>query len=309
VPRILRGQRRTADQISAPVAHRILSDSAPQQVEDIRRTMIAVHTSAAQLNHGVAQTLVGREIELTLGVEACIFGRHRASLQPIGPDDRSGRSVFHDQMVTNGIELNVFEQVLIRRVHAGDAEAFYQLVRPYERAVFLAAVAIVKNDADAEEVAQEAILKAFKALGRFRQEAMFSTWLIQIAINEAKMSLRKDRRHLYESIDQGQQTDDGDYIPKDFADWREIPSQALERRELREALAKALESLPEKYRTILILRDVNHLSITETAQILGLSEANVKTRLSRARLQMRDALASGFGGLWSGRSGEKVQTS
>ncbi|HEX3351436.1 MAG TPA: sigma-70 family RNA polymerase sigma factor [Terriglobales bacterium] len=204
---------------------------------------------------------------------------------------------------------NVFEQALIRRVQSGDAEAFYQLVRPYERAVFLSAVAIVKNDADAEEVAQEAILKAFKALGRFRQEAKFSTWLIQIAINEAKMRLRKDRRHLYESIDQGQHNDDGDYIPKDFADWREIPSQALERRELRDALTTALKSLPEKYREILILRDVNHLSITETAQILSLSEANVKTRLSRARLQMRDALASGFSELCSGRSRETVPAS
>jgi RNA polymerase sigma-70 factor (ECF subfamily) len=222
---------------------------------------------------------------------------------------QSGTMVADDRHPASLAQGNVFEQVLIGRVQAGDAEAFYQLVRPYERAVFLAAVAIVKNDADAEEVAQEAILKAFKALGRFRQEAKFSTWLIQIAINEAKMRLRKDRRHLYESIDQGQQNDDGDYIPKDFADWREIPSQALERRELRDALTKALESLPEKYREILILRDVNHLSITETAQILRLSEANVKTRLSRARLQMRDALASGFGGLWSGRNCEKVQTS
>jgi RNA polymerase sigma-70 factor (ECF subfamily) len=123
------------------------------------------------------------------------------------------------------------------------------------------------------------------------------------------MRLRKDRRHLYESIDQGQQSGDGDYIPKDFADWREIPSEALERRELRDALTRALVSLPEKYREILVLRDVNHLSITETAQILGLSEANVKTRLSRARLQMRDALASGLGGLRSGRGGEKVPTS
>jgi RNA polymerase sigma-70 factor (ECF subfamily) len=222
---------------------------------------------------------------------------------------QSGTIVADDRQPASPAQGNVFEQVLISRVRAGDAEAFYQLVRPYERAVFLAAVAIVKNDADAEEVAQEAILKAFKALGRFRQEAKFSTWLIQIAINEAKMRLRKDRRHLYESIDQGRQSDEGDYIPKDFADWREIPSQALERRELRDALAKALESLPEKYREILILRDVNHLSITETAQILSLSEANVKTRLSRARLQMRDALASGFGGLWIGRSCEKVQTS
>lgn len=220
-----------------------------------------------------------------------------------------GTTVADDRRPASQVGGNVLEQVLIQRVQGGEAEAFYQLVQPYERAVFLAAVAIVKNDADAEEVAQEAILKAFKALARFRQEAKFSTWLIQIAINEAKMRLRKDRRHLYESIDQGQQNDQGDYIPKDFADWREIPSQALERRELRDALAKALESLPEKYRAILILRDVNHLSITETAQILGLSEANVKTRLSRARLQMRDALASGFGGLWSARSCEKVEMS
>ena len=220
-----------------------------------------------------------------------------------------GTTVADDTQLASLPQRNVLEQVLIQRVQAGDAEAFYQLVRPYERAVFIAAVAIVKNDADAEEVVQEAILKAFKALGRFRQEAKFSTWLIQIAINEAKMRLRKDRRHLYESIEQGQQSDDGDYIPEDFADWREIPSQALERRELRDALTRALVSLPEKYREILVLRDVNHLSITETAQILGLSEANVKTRLSRARLQMRDALASGLGGLRSGRGCEKVHTS
>jgi RNA polymerase sigma-70 factor (ECF subfamily) len=208
----------------------------------------------------------------------------------------SRSTVANDMQTGTQGQGNVFEQALIRRVQAGEAEAFYELVRPYERAVFLAAVAIVRNDADAEEVAQEAVLKAFKALARFRQESKFSTWLIQIAINEAKMKLRKDRRHLYESIEQGQQNDDGDYIPREFADWREIPLQALERRELRDALKKALESLPEKYRTILILRDVNHLSITETAQVLGLSEANVKTRLSRARLQMRDVLATGFGG-------------
>ncbi len=209
----------------------------------------------------------------------------------------SSPTVQNDTQTSLPVQGNAFEQSLIRRVQAGDTEAFYELVRPYERAVFLAAVGILKNEADAEEVAQEAVLKAFRALGRFRQEAKFSTWLIQIAINEAKMKLRKDRRHLYESIEQGQENEEGDYIPKDFADWREIPSQTLERQELRDALIATLASLPEKYRTILILRDVNHLSITETAQILGLSEANVKTRLSRARLQMRDGLANDFEGL------------
>ena len=183
---------------------------------------------------------------------------------------------------------------LIRQVLAGSCETFYELVQPYLKAVFVAAFSILRNEADAEEVAQEAILKAFKALAGFRQEAKFSTWLIQIAINEAKMKLRKDRRHLYKSIDEGQRMDDGDYVPNDFADWREIPSESLERKELRQALAKALDQLPEKHRSVLILRDVQHLSIAETAQVLGLSEPNVKTRLSRARLQMRDVLAPDF---------------
>src|SRR6266446_10738481 len=210
---------------------------------------------------------------------------------------RAPRPPAHTVSAENPIERS--EAELIARVNGGDVEAFYEMVRPYERAVFLAALSLVKNNADAEDVAQEAILKAFKNLARFRQEAKFSTWLIQIAINEAKMKLRKDRRHLYDSIEEGQMSDDGDYIPKDYADWREIPSEALEQKELREALTTALNSLPEKYRTVLVLRDVQHLSIAETAQALGVTEANVKTRLSRARLQMRDALAPGVDGAWN----------
>ena len=219
---------------------------------------------------------------------------------------RAPRLTAHTVSTENPLERP--EGDLIARIKGGDVEAFYELVRPYERAVFLAALSLVKNDADAEEVAQEAILKAFKNLSRFREEAKFSTWLIQISINEAKMKLRKDRRHLYESMEAGQQNDEGDYVPKDFADWRDIPSEALEQKELRKALTRALDSLPEKYRSVLILRDVQHLSITETAQVLGLSEANVKTRLCRARLQMRDALAPGFDGAWRrGRTYEKVR--
>jgi RNA polymerase sigma-70 factor, ECF subfamily len=190
------------------------------------------------------------------------------------------------------------ETGLIERVQNGDSEAFYQLIHPHERGVFLAALSILKNEADAEEVAQEAFLKAFRNLPRFRRESKFSTWLIQIAINEAKMKLRKDRRKLYNSLDDAHVTDDGDYIPRDFADWRAIPSEALELSELREALSQALKSLPEKYSSVLILRDVQQWSVAETAEALGISEANVKTRLLRARLQMRDALAPGWSGSW-----------
>src|SRR6201981_3187818 len=166
------------------------------------------------------------------------------------------------------------EADLIRLVCEGDREAFYRLVQPYERAVYTTAMSILNNQADAEEAAQEAVLKALAALPRFRGEAKFSTWLIQITINEARLKLRKDRRHLYESVDEQQSDDQGDAFPKDFADWREIPSEELQRKELREALKRALDSLAPKYREVLILRDLQHLSIQETAQVLNISRGN-----------------------------------
>jgi len=211
-------------------------------------------------------------------------------------------------MATAEIQLGS-EATLIARVRSGDHEAFYELVRPHERGIYLAALSIVHNDADAEEVIQETILKAFKAIGRFREEAKFSTWIFQIAINESRMKLRKDRRHLYDSLDDPVKGEEqGDYIPRDFADWREIPSEALENARLREALTKALASLSPKYRQVLVLRDIEHLNIAETAKVIGISEAAVKTRLLRARLQMRDALAPGFDGAWKkGREYEKVR--
>jgi len=191
------------------------------------------------------------------------------------------------------------EDELIRSVCEGDKESFYALVQPCERAVFTAAMSILNNAADAEEVAQEAVLKAFTALPRFRGECKFSTWLVQITINEARLKLRKDRRHLYESIDEPDMDDEGDYFPKDFADWREIPVEALQKQQLRDALKRGIASLHQKYREVLILRDIQHLSIQETAQVLGITEGSVKTRLLRARLQMRDALAPGIDGSWS----------
>jgi RNA polymerase sigma-70 factor (ECF subfamily) len=197
------------------------------------------------------------------------------------------------------------EASLIARVRAGDADAFYDLVRPHERGIYMAALSIVRNDADAEEVVQEAILKAFKAIDRFREESKFSTWIIQIVMNEARLKLRKARRHLYESLDAPAGDEEGDYIPCDFADWREIPSEALESARLRTALRKTLASIGSKYQQVIVLRDVEHLSIAETAGLLKISEAAVKTRLMRARMMMRDALAPGFDGAW--KKGEPYQ--
>ena len=196
------------------------------------------------------------------------------------------------------------EGALIQRVLGGEHDAFYVLIQPYQRPVFMAALSILNNPADAEETAQEAFLRAFRALANFRADCKFSTWLIQIAINEARSRLRKEHRNLYESIDQGVEAEDGDYIPRDFADWREIPTETLQRAELRQALARALATLAPIYRQVLVMRDVNHMSIQETADALGISAANVKTRLLRARLQMRDALAPGFDGSWITGSSE-----
>ena len=192
---------------------------------------------------------------------------------------------------------NQDEGTLIRRIRNGERELFYDLVRPYERRVFAAAYAILHNEADAEDAAQEAVLKAFKNLRQFREESRFSTWLIQIVVNEARMRRRREHAKVMEPIVDHQQ-EDASYTPRDFADWREIPSETLERKEIRQRLVEALATLDEKYREVFVLRDVEQLSIEETAKALSISVASVKTRLLRARLMLRDLLAPGFGGGW-----------
>src|SRR5207245_3063754 len=187
------------------------------------------------------------------------------------------------------------EEMLIRRIRDGEHDLFYELIRPYERRVYAAALAILRNEADAEDVAQEAMLKALANIRQFRAEARFSTWLIQITVNEALMRRRRERTRMTEAIDD-HRDEEGEYTPRDFADWREIPSEALERKEVRQKLAEALASLGEKYREVFVLRDIEQLSIDETARSLGISSASVKTRLLRARLMLRDLLAPGLGG-------------
>src|SRR5277367_916557 len=192
------------------------------------------------------------------------------------------------------------EELLIRRIRDGEHDLFYELIRPYERRVYFSALAILRNEADAEDAAQEAVLKAFKNIRQFRGEARFSTWLIQITVNEARMRKRKEHAHLNEPI-VDREDSEGDYVPREFADWREIPSETLERKEIREKLAEALEAVGDIYREVFVLRDMQHLSIEETAKTLGISTGSVKTRLLRARLMLRDLLAPGLDGAWSPR--------
>ena len=189
------------------------------------------------------------------------------------------------------------EQSLIARICKGEPSLFATLVKPCERRVYATALALLRNDADAQDVAQEAILKAFANLRQFRGESKFSTWLIQITVNEARMRQRKQRADLFEPIAE-LQDEEGAYTPRDFADWREIPSEALERSEIRALLAKALASLAQKYREVFLLRDVEQISIEETAEVLNISIASVKTRLLRARLMLRDILAPDLANGW-----------
>jgi RNA polymerase sigma-70 factor, ECF subfamily len=192
---------------------------------------------------------------------------------------------------TREVRLPSQESELIARILAGERQLFHELVRPYERSLYFAAYSILENEHDAEDVAQETVLKTLKNLPSFRGEAKFGTWLVSIAINEARARLRHDRVLKFDSIDAAQEAEDREFAPALITDWREVPSEALERKELRELLRSALESLPGMYREVLILRDVQEFNIADTAAALGVNEGVVKTRLLRARLMMQKILA------------------
>jgi RNA polymerase sigma-70 factor (ECF subfamily) len=205
-------------------------------------------------------------------------------------------------VLNNSGQTGTREHDLILNVQGGQHELFYELVRPYERRVYAAALAILRNEHDAEDAAQEAMLKAFANIRQFRAEARFSTWLIQITVNEALMRRRRERTVHMEGIDRsGPGEEETGYAPREFADWREIPSETLERKEVRQRLAEALGTLDRKYREVFVLRDMEHLNIQETAEALGITVASVKTRLLRARLMLRDLLAAGWEQGWFSR--------
>ncbi len=194
------------------------------------------------------------------------------------------------------------EAALIARITAGEKTLFHELIRPYERAVYLAAYSVLRNPADAEEVAQETLLKALTNLHQLLADNKFKGWLLQIAFNEARMRRRKDHKHLYEPLEGEEEgNDDAGFMPREFADWRDIPSEVLEKKEVRQAVAQALLTLSEKCRQVFLLRDVQHLSVEETARVLGISKPAVKTRLLRARLQMRELLGPVFRQRWTDR--------
>jgi RNA polymerase sigma-70 factor (ECF subfamily) len=194
-----------------------------------------------------------------------------------------------DQKAMTGTADNRNEAQIIASILAGNAHEFHDLIRPHERSVYIMALSLLHNEADAEDAAQEAFLKAFRNLARFRGESKFSTWLISIALNEARSRLRSKKAVKMDSLDEPPEGP-GHVSPALLRDWREIPSEVLERQEFRLLLQQAVTDLPLIYREIFLLRDVEELSVNESAEVLGITVASAKVRLHRARIMLQKKL-------------------
>lgn len=185
------------------------------------------------------------------------------------------------------------ESVLVERAKAGETAAFTELVRRYDKKIFRMAKQITQSDEDAEDVLQEALFKAYKHLDDFQGNSKFYTWIVRIAVNEALMKLRKRKSDrtvsLDEEIDTGEET-----VTREIAVWDGDPEQRYSQEELRVILDNAIQSLKPSFRTVFVLRDVEELSTEETADTLGLSIPAVKSRLLRARLELREKLTRMF---------------
>jgi len=181
------------------------------------------------------------------------------------------------------------ELQLVRAAKDGDVSAFEKLVKRYDRNVFRIANHITHSREDAEDVVQEAFLKAYSNLEKFQEQSKFYTWLVRIAVNEALMKLRKRRPERFVSLDEDVKTEE-DSLPREVADWSPNPEQLYNQEELRDILSRTIQGLPPTFRTVFVLRDVEGLSTEETAEALELSVPAVKSRLLRARLQLRERL-------------------
>jgi len=184
------------------------------------------------------------------------------------------------------------EPVLVAAAQAGDISAFETLVSRYERKIFRLAQNITQNREDAEDVMQEAFLKAYEHLSGFQGNSRFYTWLVRIAVNQALMKLRK-RRPNQVSIDEEVNTGE-DLIPREIEDWGPSPEDRYKQSEMSDILSSTIADLDPPFRIVFQLRDIEELSTEETAEALGLSVPAVKSRLLRARLKLRQKLDKYF---------------
>lgn len=182
----------------------------------------------------------------------------------------------------------------LERLQARDPEEYSKLVDTYSSKIYRLVLKMLTQQQDAEDVLQETFIKAYRGIKTFDGRSKISTWLYRIATNEALMLLR--RKHPdFLSIDQTIDTEEGEQEPVQIVDWCCLPENEFLSGETRERLDAAVQKLPESLRVVFLLRDINNLSTQETAEVLGLSETAVKTRLSRARLRLREDLSTYFG--------------
>lgn len=186
------------------------------------------------------------------------------------------------------------EADLIAAAKAGRQDAFAEIVERHSGTVYNLALRLMNHPQEAEDVLQETFISAFRALNRFEGRSQLGTWLYRIAYNAALMRLRK-RQIPTESLDEPYITDEGDLMPRQLVDWSRLPDDILLGKELRSTLEAALQTLPVSLRSVFVLRDIEGLSTLEAAQALGLTETNVKVRLHRARLALREKLSYYFG--------------
>jgi RNA polymerase sigma-70 factor (ECF subfamily) len=185
------------------------------------------------------------------------------------------------------------ESVLVEQAKAGDQQAFSALVARYQRKIYRLAKNITRNDEDAEDVLQEAFLKAYEHLDKFEGHSKFYTWIVRIAVNEALMKLRKRRGDREVSLDEPLGLGEEE-VKREIAVWEDNPEQRYSREEMQDILNEAVDGLKEDFRTVFVLRDIEELSTEETAEVLKISIPAVKSRLLRARLALREKLTRKF---------------
>ncbi|MHC4850080.1 MAG: sigma-70 family RNA polymerase sigma factor [Planctomycetota bacterium] len=187
------------------------------------------------------------------------------------------------------------EAELIGRLQAGDDTAYEQLVRENSPRLLAVARRFLRNEEDARDAVQEGFLSAFKALGRFEGGSKLSTWLHRIVVNASLMKLRSKKRKPERSIEEMLPGYKADGHPDEFFEpWRETGEDAASAKEERELVRKQIEELPDNYRNVLLLRDIEGIDTEETAKLLDLTPGAVKTRLHRARLALRQLLDPHF---------------
>lgn len=186
------------------------------------------------------------------------------------------------------------EDFSLDALRSGDRAEFARLVDKYHEMIYRLAIKMVNNPQDAEDILQETFIKAYRHLEKFDGRSSLSTWLYRIATNEALMFLRRQKPDMV-SVDETLDTGEGEVEPLKIVDWSSLPEDELMSAEAQVYLDKAVEKLSPSLRVVFVLRDIQSLSTRETAEVLNISETAVKTRLSRARLQLREELTSYYG--------------